>query len=252
MGENRDSCWETQPTVQVLKDNEVHVWLAMLYQLQHKIDDFWTSLSDDERKRADKFRFLKHRLQFVVARGILRYTLGAYLKVPPNYLCFKYNDYGKPSLGEEFCSNALKFNISHSGMIVLLAFTNGREVGVDVEEIRLDFATEEIAERFFSAHEVSVWRCLPRELQAEAFFQCWVQKEAFIKAIGNGLSCPLDMFDVTLTPDEPARLLATRVKGYPASNWSITGLGSMQGYKAAIAVEGSDWRVKYWRYSSGL
>ncbi|HEY6333216.1 MAG TPA: 4'-phosphopantetheinyl transferase superfamily protein [Blastocatellia bacterium] len=130
----------------------------------------------------------------------------------------------------------------------MLAFALGRDLGIDIEQIRADFATDDIAERFFSAYEVETLRALPPEQHAEAFFTCWTRKEAFIKAIGEGLSCPLDKFDVTLGPEEPASLLATRVEGQPASKWSMRSLDAGEGFKAAIVVEGQNWdlRVRSW------
>lgn len=123
---------------------------------------------------------------------------------------------------------------------------------MDVEQIRPDFATGDIAEKFFSANEVSLLRSLPASLQAEAFFNCWTRKEAFIKAIGEGLSCPLDRFEVTLAPGERAKLVATSVAGVPVSKWSMRSLSCRPVLKAAIVVEGHDWKLKCWEWRSGL
>jgi 4'-phosphopantetheinyl transferase len=161
-----------------------------------------------------------------------------------------YSANGKPSLSKEFHSSQLRFNVSHSGGTVLLAFGLDRELGVDVEQIRPDFATGEVAERFFSAKEVSALRSLPVALQAEAFFNCWTRKEAFIKAIGQGLSCPLDRFEVTLAPGEPARLVATSVADVPVSKWSMRSLNCQPGLKAALVVEGHDWKLRCWKWRS--
>jgi 4'-phosphopantetheinyl transferase len=104
----------------------------------------------------------------------------------------------------------LNFNLSHSAGLALYAFARDQEVGVDVERVRFDIEHEQIAERFFSPYERSVLRSLPAEEKAETFFACWTRKEAFIKAHGEGLSLPLDQFDVSLASGEPARLLAGR------------------------------------------
>ena len=106
----------------------------------------------------------------------------------------------------------MRFNISHSGGLAVFAFTLDCEVGVDVEEIRELKDLAEIAARFFCAEETAELMSLPADQRTAAFFRCWTRKEAYIKAIGDGLSAPLDGFAVTLGRDEPARLihLATR------------------------------------------
>ena len=219
----------------------VQVWSGSQDQPARVIEDFLETLSDDERKRAARFRFEKDRIHFIAARGMLRRLLAHMLGVRPARVRFNYGKYDKPFLQEEFESSRLKFNISHSGGRALLAFAVGREVGIDIERIRPEVATEDIAERYFSACEVERLRSLPHDVQAEAFFNCWTRKEAFIKAIGEGLSCPLDKFDVTLAPGDAAMLLATRVEAQPASKWSMRALEAGDGYRAAIVVEGQQW-----------
>jgi 4'-phosphopantetheinyl transferase len=134
----------------------------------------------------------------------------------------------------------LRFNLSHSQDLALYAVTSNREVGVDLEYIQRDFDTRQIAERFFSTREIAALHALPANLQTESFFRCWTRKEAYVKARGEGLSLPLEQFDVSLSPDDPAALL--NVAGNPAevSRWSLRELTPAPGYMAAIAVEGKD------------
>jgi len=220
------------------------VWLANQDQHAERIKAFFQILSPDEQQRAQRFHFERDRVRFIAARGILRRCLGAFLETTADRVRFRYTEYGKPSLSVEFSSARINFNISHSGSSVLLAFSIGRELGVDIEEIRPDFATAEIAKRYFSALEVKTLRSLPASVQAEAFFNCWTRKEAYIKAIGEGLSCPLDKFDVTLVPGELARLLETRGHGLPASRWVMRSLDVGRGCKAALVVEGHEGELK--------
>lgn len=227
-----------------LGSDEVQVWLANQDQQAERIKAFFQTLSPDEQQRAQLFHFERDRVRFIAARGILRRCLGAFLEMTADRVRFRYTDYGKPSLSVEFSSARINFNISHSGSNVLLAFSVGRELGVDIEEIRPDFATAVIAKRYFSALEVKTLRSLPTSVQAEAFFNCWTRKEAYIKAIGEGLSCPLDKFDVTLVPGELARLLETRGHGLPASRWAMRSLDVGRDCKAALVVEGHEWELK--------
>ena len=225
--------------------DEVQVWLETLEHGATQAERFFQTLSADEQDRALRFHFEKDRVRFVTARGILRQLLGTLLRIEPDRLCFQFSEYGKPSLTDEFSASDLKFNVSHSGEKLLIAISKGREIGIDVEKIRPDFSTEEIAERYFSAFEVTRFRSLPEEVRSEAFFSCWTRKEAYIKAIGNGLSCPLDEFDVTFAPGEPAGLLAVRGHAFPASAWSMHDLEVGPGYKAALVAEGKDWRLTF-------
>jgi 4'-phosphopantetheinyl transferase len=121
-------------------------------------------------------------------------------------------------------------------------------VGIDLERIRFDLAVLEIAERFFSRRELAMLRALPTELQREAFYRCWTRKEAYIKARGEGLSLPLDQFDVSLAPGEPAAVLGTQHDPSEASRWSLRELTPAPGYFAALAVEGHDWGLTCWQW----
>jgi 4'-phosphopantetheinyl transferase len=152
-------------------------------------------------------------------------------------LCFEYSEYGRPGLATGSWAGDLDFNVSHSGGHALLGFARGRKVGLDIEKIRKDFGTGEIAERFFSEAERSALLDLPQEQKHEAFFRCWTRKEAFIKALGEGLSHPLDQFDVSLAPSVPAQLLATRPDAKEAQRWRIWDLQAPTGYTAALVAE---------------
>ena len=224
----------------------VHVWQARLDQFAEQQDRLLGLLSADERERAERFHFARDRSHFIVARGLLRTLLGRYLDSPPGRLSFSYGPYGKPTLSGEDDGRALRFNVSHSHGVALYAVARGRAVGVDVEYVRDNMVGESIAERFFSAREVAALRALPAEVQPLAFFNCWTRKEAFIKARGEGLSFPLDQFEVSLNPKEPAALVSIRDDPREASRWSLQALPLEEGYVAALAVEGHDWRLEGW------
>jgi 4'-phosphopantetheinyl transferase len=177
---------------------------------------------------------------------MLRTLLGRYLDLEPNGLRFSYGSHGKPALAGECGGGKVRFNLSHSHELALFAFTRGRVVGIDLERIRPDLVNEQIAERFFSPREIAMLRALPGSLEKEAFFTCWTRKEAYIKARGDGLSLPLDAFDVSLVPGEPAELLESRENSNEVSRWCLQELVPDPGYVAAIAVEGHLWQLKCW------
>lgn len=247
-----DAHWLDTPSHPILRAGEPHVWRASLDLSAPRLAVLYATLSSDERARAARFHFDRDRNHFIAARGLLRELLGSYVNRAPASLCFAYGQRGKPSLAapESAASlpiratqsetppqaGELRFNLSHSHGLTLFAFARGTELGVDVEHIRLDFATNEIAERFFSPPERAALRALPAAQRAEGFFNCWTRKEAYIKATGDGLSIPLDSFDVTLAPGQPARLLAVRGTPDAAIRWSMWALTPASGFVAALLV----------------
>ena len=224
-----------------LKENEVHLWQAALDG--RPADIFESFLSADELARANRFHFIKDRNHFVVARGLLRNLLAAYLGINCANLSFSYGAQGKPFLLLDNQSH-INFNISHSHGRAAFAFSRGRELGVDIEYVKDDFDVDLIANRFFSRAEVLSLRTVRADLRKQAFFNCWTRKEAYIKARGEGLSMPLDQFDVTLRPDEPVRLLNNYREEREVSRWSMQAISAPEGYAGALVVEGHDWKLK--------
>jgi 4'-phosphopantetheinyl transferase len=226
-----------------LNVDEVHIWQIQLDQPILPITELEGYLSPDELERAHRFRFPIHSQRFVVARGSIRKILARYLDAYPGELRFSYSPYGKPALETEFGGDKICFNLSHSHALGLLGVTRRRAVGVDIEYIRADLADIQVARRFFSSREVETLLSLPAEVQKDAFFNCWTRKEAFIKAIGEGLSMPLDRFDVSLAPGDPPNLLATRPDPAQALQWKLYDIHPGPGYAAAMAVQGEVSRV---------
>lgn len=241
--------WMIPPDELVLSEDEIHLWKAKLNVPSSQIRLMREVLSQDELKRADRFYFEKDRNGFTVARGALRTVLSRYVNAKPDKLVFNYNSYGKPSLKAEFNSNKLRFNLSHSHHLALIAVTLNYEIGVDVEWMRNTLSDMQIAERFFSQSEVAALRLVPAIDQKTAFFNCWTRKEAFIKAKGKGLSIPLAKFDVSLKPGEPAALLETRFQTAEASNWAIYDVSPESGYRGAIAVQNTQKKIVYWQFA---
>jgi 4'-phosphopantetheinyl transferase len=230
--------------------DEVHIWRSTVDWTPESLDRLRQVLSPDERARVDRFIFEKDQRSHLVSRGWLRVLLGRYLDVPADQVVFEYGAYGKPRLAGRTQPSPhhapLQFNVSHSGEFVLIAVSAGRALGVDVERIRPDTEAVALAERYFSTHERAALAGLASGLQHDAFFNGWSRKEAFIKACGTGLAMPLDSFDVSLAPGETARLIATRPDADEARRWTMRAFDVADGYKAALAVEGSGWTLKLW------
>lgn len=189
-------------------------------------------LSAEECLRAAQFRFRRSRRRFVVGRGRLREILGQRTCRDPHSLRFAYGPNGKPELAD----SSVRFNLSHCEGVALLAVTCGRDVGVDVERLRPVADLELVAERFFSSLEVRALRALPTAKRDAAFLRCWTRKEAYVKAVGGGLSMGLRDFAVSLHDGEPAGIVWA-AEPSEARRWSVSDLSTyVPRHLAALVV----------------
>ncbi len=233
----------TAATVALL-DEEVHVWKASISRDESTRPHSLALLSSDERDRAARFAFDSDRNRFVVSRAILRMLLARYLGMLPREIVLVYDSYGKPSLSTHQNPGGVSFNLAHSGDCAVYAFARRVQVGIDIERQRSEVPVTELAERFFSPRERNALRALPDEERREAFFRCWTRKEAYLKALGQGLSVPLDKFTVSVNPVESPLLLESLPPDTP-TDWTILDLPVEKGVMAALAVRLKKPRVKF-------
>jgi 4'-phosphopantetheinyl transferase len=227
----------------VLRENAVHIWLVQTNGESVSLGDFKDLLSSVEQDRASKFKFETDRRRYITAHAALRSILSIYVNSPARELQFASGPYGKPKLAPIHDKKKIAFNLSHSHELALIAVTQGREIGVDVERVREDFAFDEVAQRFFTTREVAALHALPLHLQREAFYKCWTSKEAFLKAKGTGLSGQLDEVEMMLT-DHVLRLKGT------IPNLSLIELTVYAGYVAALVVDGVEPQLTYYAWES--
>ena len=238
--------WIKPPDKLNLAPNHADVWRVSLDLSPDTVQWAESTLSADESQRAARFRFKTDRHRFTASHACLRDILARYLHSEPRVIQFVTGKYGKPAI----LSNVkLDFNLSHSGDYALIGIAYEHILGVDVERFRRDMEHEIIANRFFSEREVSELMSLPSGLKAEGFFNCWTRKEAYIKAHGLGLSLPLEDFDVSLAPNEPAILRATRPDPQEASRWTLLSLDVQPEYAGAVAVEGQGLEFGFWDWN---
>lgn len=229
----------------VLQDNEVHLWILRLDNFYAYAEEFLSILSPDENIRSQRYHFYKDNRNFLVSRGILRKLLASYLKTTPEEIRFNYNPYGKPYINQDLNGHNLMFNISHSGLVVLLGFTLDRQIGLDVEYHSEQLNDFHFCKSFFSSREYHDLFSLPEDSRRKAFYNCWTRKEAFIKAIGEGLSFPLNEFDVSIT--SPAELLEMRQNPEEKCRWSMLDIGIDESYSAAMVIDGKNFCLKEFR-----
>jgi 4'-phosphopantetheinyl transferase len=241
-----------QPSVQQpgidprhLECGEVHVWIAGLDRSAEQIARMSLSLDREEIARAARFRTDEHRNRFIVSRAAQREILSGYGGVDPASITYEYSAHGKPSLRASGTGlDSIRFNVTNSVNRALVAVAWEREVGVDVEAQRTIRDAGALARRFFSPSEYAALQTMHDEAVERAFLSCWTRKEAYVKAIGLGISMQLAGFDVNVEPDEPATLLATRHDAAAAARWTMHSLDAGAGYFATLVVEGEPAAVR--------
>ena len=190
-------------------------------------------LSVDERERARLFRLADDRLRFAVTRAVLRLLLADAGLGTPETLTFVAGPNGKPAL---LHSSPLRFNVAHSADVALVALSDEREVGVDVELVRERRDLADVAQRFFALSEVGALARLEGAAHTLAFHRCWVRKEASVKAVGLGLRAPLDGVMVGIDP-YPEGVRSVEVgTGPSARTIDLADVDVRSGYVAAVAV----------------
>jgi 4'-phosphopantetheinyl transferase len=221
-----------------IDQGEIHVWRIRYDHSQAPLNDPINLLSSNERARAESFIHKKDAARFVLSIGTRRIILGHYLDCDAALLKFCSGTRGKPELAGEFRRKGIFFNTSRSETIIVHVFSAIHPVGIDVECIRPLPQMDQLARRFFSTQECQAYFDLPSDSRQKAFYSCWTRKEALVKAIGDGLYYPLDDFDVSLNPDEPARLLRFAALPGAACMWSLFNLEFEPDYVAALATIG--------------
>ncbi len=221
----------------------LHLWRIDLDSTESVLQRCRDVLAEDECKRADRFRASRQSQRFAVTRGTLRHLLSAYLNTTPRELGLAYAAHGKPYL--ESPQADLRFNVSHSGGVALMAFARGRDVGVDVERTMRDVGWEAVAKRFFARPELAELMALPTDQRRSGFFRCWTSKEAYMKATGRGITLGLDNFVVRVDPARPAQLLAAAEGN--EDDWWLTEVAPGTGMAGALCVAGGPLRVEFFR-----
>lgn len=239
--------WCSPPPAFPLPRTAVHVWRADLDLDVARLHQLRGNLSADEQERAARFRFSGDRERFTAARGLLRDILTCYLDTAANKVRFHYGPHGKPCLAEPAHAD-LRFNVSHSHAVMLIAVAHQREVGVDIEHCGAAIAVEDLAETTLSAPEEEVLRLLDRHGRRRALLQSWVRKEAYIKADGRGVSLPLTDVDVATHEGRVAVLNATTGKWETCPRWTLLPLAVGPEYAGALAVEGQGWQLACWHW----
>jgi 4'-phosphopantetheinyl transferase len=229
-----------------IKPTEVHVWLFDLGQAGPDASVWERLLSKAEIERSNRYKFTGDRSNFIARRGILRKMLGIYLAVDPAGINYQKNPYGKLSLAD----HSLSFNISHSQDWTALAFTLTDEVGVDIEMLRPMPDLSRMVEHWFSPDEIASLSALASEEKLASFYHIWTQKEAFLKARGEGLSFPTKDFSVSTNPTQPGRVMSIRGDLEEASYWKMECHAPVPDLQAAVCIKTSKRTDYFWHQTT--
>lgn len=242
---NVSNLWQTPLPNLSLHPTELHLWLVDHVSCANQFSTFWGLLSPGEKERAAQFKFEHLRRRFVIAHGLQRTLAGRYTQRPPAHVHFDVNPYGKPHISD----SDLRFNVSRTDRYFLFAFAFQRQVGVDIERIRPINNMRSLMSTALSDMEQDQFLQLPEHLRLRAFFSLWTRKEAFIKAVGTGLSFPLEDFSVSISPDGAGGLLSIRGDTQAAHDWCLHGVSAPEGWSAALAYKKPELIIKQWAYN---
>lgn len=248
-----NTIWHKPLCQPILANNQVHIWRTSLDFSTAKVNQLATFLSIDELARANRFHFPEHKKRFIAARGILRQLLGNYMQISPDKLKFEYGYQGKPRLATSMGNSSLQFNVSHSFKYALYGFANHHLVGIDIEFLREMKDPVELAKRFFSNREYQLIVDLTnKEQQQKFFFKLWTAKEAYLKALGTGLSSSLTDIEISLDGAN-TKLLAIRGNTTTVNNWSMYHFVPAANYIAVIIINTQipKQQINFWNWYQG-
>ncbi|WP_162140530.1 4'-phosphopantetheinyl transferase family protein [Sphingomonas sp. PR090111-T3T-6A] len=219
-----------------LSPGEAHVWIARLDALCGHAEAATGILDETERARAANFRFDRDRLLYMLGRMTLRRLLSAYLGTEPADVPLRVGPYGKPELGSPFDTAPLHFNVSHSGDLALYAITRDGPVGIDVEQIRPIADLQGVAELVLSPREKAAFSALRMGDRQAFFHEAWARKEAYLKALGDGLMRPPTSIEFGALLGERGETIRDREDEAASDRWRVAAWQPEEGYWASLVT----------------
>jgi 4'-phosphopantetheinyl transferase len=221
--------WENLPDKLILEKDTIQIYCVNLDSQLSQINLLENNLSEEEKIRANKFKFERLQNRFIVCRSILRILLGKYLNIKPSEIVFHYGKKGKPSLAKSCNHLGIEFNLSHSENFALYGFTLNRKIGVDLEYRREINELEKLVKRFFHSREYELLSKLENKQKQNLFFKIWTAKEAYLKALGTGISEGLDKIEIDNSQ--------FKIDNNLLNNWQLYHLETNTNYVASVALE---------------
>ena len=224
----------------LIEEGEIHVWKMDLATQDENIEKYARVISNDETKIAERYKFQKDRLSYIARHGLLRLILSRYLPTEAGSLDFSYGPHGKPYISKEQNILGIQFSLSSSSSIGLLGITRNNPIGIDIEHRNTDIDFQGISELYFSESEISHIRENDDLNKSNEFYRIWTMKEAYLKAVGSGMSMGTDTFSVPLTPKDSSPHI---------DEFRINELSTpSDDYAAAVSVMGNIYKTQYWEW----
>jgi 4'-phosphopantetheinyl transferase len=224
--------------IRELEFGKIELWTSFLHEIvdQQILDQYKDLLAPEERIQQVRFHFERDQHRYLVTRALVRIVLSKYCDIDPKDWVFNKGSHGKPVIGNDYANAAgLFFNISHTNGMVIVGVTREPSLGVDVENLDRRKPSMGIAESFFASAEVDALRELSDLEQQQRFYEYWTLKESYIKAVGLGLSIPLDKFSFSFPTASSIRLRLDNQHEYD-NEWHFWQFQPSSGYIAAVCV----------------
>lgn len=245
IGQADAQTWELAPQSLELRPGEVHIWRGSLIQHRSEVKELWSLLSTEEQMCASRFHFPEDSDRYILTHGMLRQILLRYQTLVPAPHCISRGPKGQPYLHQRSEGPGLRFSLSHSKLLGLFAITLGRRVGIDLEPKSNAADWQAMANRFFPALESQYLFALPQAQRGHAFLSRWTQKEAYVKARGEGLSIPLDSFRILASRGGTVRVEDSH-DSTAGMTWSLLEITPDEHHFGALAMEGDPAQVLFW------
>ncbi len=240
--------WHSAAKPPNLEPGEIHVWRFQLDRVEADLIRFKNCLSAEEHDRAASFRFIQDQKRFVIRRAILRHLLGSYLDLPARNVRLLSETNKKPVVEDQNGSSGVRFSCSQSADWGLITVARDRELGVDIECHGALTDVNHMAEICLSQNEIIEFLELTEDVKIKYFIDVWTCKEAFVKAIGKGLSFPLKEITVPMKSNQPVKLLKVENHALAGERWKLISLDVKPGFSAALAYENWDAKLKFFEW----
>ena len=221
-----------------IADHQIHLWTTAYDDISDEqlLKHYFNLLNEAEVNKLGRFRFPKDQRQYLITRALLKTVLSLYhTDVQKTDWVFSYSPKGKPDIANQSLLNPVQFNLAHTDGMVVLAISKQTQVGIDVENLDRSGAFDDIANRYFSEKETAAIANLPLEKKHKRFFELWTLKESYVKAVGQGLSIPLDQISFELDQSENIQFMIDSNLGDSTRHWNFWQFMYAQKYLIAVS-----------------